>query len=118
MCTRQNIQNTEQTILNDTSQIQNDTLTTWIVTYSGWGVPDLEEGKKRMNAYQTVADKWEINIELSGRLGTLQSYKYAPSVVKEIMDHNDKIFLSYEKKFGKDWQQRFSVEVNEKLKAK
>ena len=114
MCTNQN---TEQPILTDTPYIQNETLPIWIVTIDGWGDPDIEQGQKRMKAYKTIADKWEINIEFSSRLGTLTSYKYAPSVAKEIMEHNKKTFATYEKKFGKNWQQKFSLEVNEYIKT-
>ena len=99
----------------DNSQIQNETLPTWIVTICGWGDPDIEEGEKRMSAYKTVADKWGINIELSSRLGTLQSYKKTPSVAKEIMKHNDNTFVQYEKKFGENWRENFNNEVNEIL---
>ena len=100
--------------MTDIPYIYSDTLPIWIVTISGWE----DEGPSRMEAYLEVAKKWKINIELSTRLGTLHSYKRAPTVQKEIMEHNEKTFAAYRKQFGDDWQQRFSKEVNDTLKAK
>jgi hypothetical protein len=71
--------------MTDTPYIYSDTLPIWIVTISGWE----DEGPSRMEAYLEVAKKWKINIEFSTRLGTLHSYKRAPTVQKEIMEHNE-----------------------------
>ena len=65
--------------MTDTPYIHSDTLPIWIVTISGWE----DEGPSRMEAYLEVAKKWKINIELSTRLGTLHSYKRAPTVKKK-----------------------------------
>jgi hypothetical protein len=100
--------------MTDTPNIHSDTLPIWIVPISGWE----DEGPSRMEAYLEVAKKWKINIEFSTRLGTLYSYKRAPTVQKEIMEHNENTFAAYRKQFGNDWQQRFSKDVNDILMAK
>jgi len=100
--------------MTDIPNIYLDILSIWIVPISGWE----DEGPSRMEAYLEVAKKWKINIEFSTRLGTLHSYKRAPTVQKEIMEHNEKTFIAYHKQFGDDWQQRFSKEVNDILMDK
>jgi|GEM_PF-1874324 len=104
------------TILTDTPYIHLDGLPVWMVIVSGWGDPNLEEGYKRMLISKNIAAEWKINIEFSTRLGTLQSYKNAPAVANEIMEHNEKVFAVYEKILGKDWRQRFVQELNEQIK--
>ncbi|MCI5055574.1 MAG: phytochromobilin:ferredoxin oxidoreductase [Flavobacteriales bacterium] len=95
-------------LITDTAYIYNRELPTWIIPISGWG----EDGNELMRTYHNVAQKWNINIEFSSRLGTFTSYKYAPSVSKEIQTSNDKTIAVYRRHFGEDWQQRFSREVN------
>ncbi|QHT71423.1 hypothetical protein GXP67_34580 [Rhodocytophaga rosea] len=94
--------------MTDTSIIYNEKLPVWIVPVSGWG----EEAYERMNAYKQVAELWKLNIEFSSRLGTFNSYKHAPSVAKEIREHNGKAFERYQKEFGENWQQKFMEKVN------
>jgi hypothetical protein len=99
----------------DTPYINNDGLPIWIVTISGWGSENMDDAYKRMQIYKSVAEKLNINIEFSSRLGTFQSYKNAPGVAEKISEHNEKTFAVYEKILGRDWRQKFSDDVQKKL---
>ena len=99
----------------DAPYIYNYDLPIWIVPISGWGSTSMEEAYKRMEVYKNIAEKWNINIEFSSRLGTFQSYKNTPVVAEQISKHNEKTFVVYEKIFGTDWQQKFSNEVIKQL---
>jgi len=104
-----------QKLSTDTPYIHNKDLPIWIVPISGWGSESLEEANNRMLAYKKSAEYLNINIEFSSRLGTFRSYKRAPSVAKEISEHNEKTFVVYEEIVGKDWPKRFNDEVKKKL---
>lgn len=99
----------------DTPYIFNDALPVWIVTISGWGSESIEDAFKRMELYKSVAEKMQINIEFSSRLGTFQSYKRAPVVAEQIETHNTHTFAVYEKTFGEDWRIKFIHEVKKNL---
>ena|SRR6218665_3247000 len=103
----------EINLMDDTTlYIYNEKLPVWIIPISGWE----ENSSDRMNAYILTAKKMKINIEFSTKLGTPNSYKYAPQVAKEIDAHNEKTFEIYRKELGEDWEQRFLKEVDNHLK--
>jgi len=104
-----------QKLSTDTPYIHNNDLPVWIVPISGWGSESLEEASNRMLAYKKSAEYLNINIEFSSRLGTFRSYKRAPSVGKEISEHNEKAFIEYEKNIGIDWRERFNEQLKNKL---
>ena len=99
----------------DTPYIHNDALPIWIVPVSGWGSDGIDEAHTRMLTYKNAAQAFRINIEFSSRLGTFQSYKNAPSVAKEISEHNEKTFAAYEDVIGADWRKNFNEKVQQEL---
>lgn len=101
----------EQKLATDAPYIHNYDLPIWIIPISGWGSDSMDEAYKRMEVYKNAAEKLNMNIEFSSRLGTFQSYKNAPTVAREISEHNEKTFTVYANAIGVDWRERFSAEV-------
>ena len=104
-----------QKLQTDTPYIHNKTLPIWIVPISGWGSESMEEASNRMHVYQKIAEDLKINIEFSSRLGTFKSYKRAPTVGKEISEHNEKTFAAYASEIGEDWQEKFNAALKKQL---
>lgn len=106
----------EQKLATDAPYINNYDLPIWIIPISGWGSDTMDEAYARMEVYKNTAEKLNINIEFTSRLGTFQSYKRAPAVAEEIDAHNADTFAAYEKTIGADWRNRFNEEIQKQLK--
>ncbi|ABG59564.1 hypothetical protein [Cytophaga hutchinsonii] len=107
-----------QEIRTDGPYVYNEELPVWLVAVSGWGSEDINSAHERMRAYLLAAEKLKINIQFTTRLGTFQSYKHAPAVAKEIMQHNDTTFAVYTTKLGENWQKTFHDEMSKHLNGK